>query len=1175
MTASRRFFNRTLTFTFFISVLFLGSSLSVAHAATGDITGVRILGDKQHNGWTAEVDIEGLGTKGKYSFGLGTNGEATSSSRIILNVTSPGYDAEGNPTTIVRTIYGTKFVRQAYPNDKFADETVNGNTTTVRVSLSDFVYAGDSNVTANIAGGFYGSTTSSLPATNIQVTNNSTLTYPKVIGRWAWPGYERVTGDFLVEASIFNQFARSGKPVAAVKFVATDQHGNTSMQTVSEMTKSMRSGDANLVQVYAATMPVSSLTQGDVITVNFEAYPWVGDSSAVLNSAVGADGYAQPDERLGPLAQVNDKNGTYGVGYALVNVNGKSGTSTGAVVYPSQAQAEAGGIATAFTNIGKAAEAIKAYQTTQFGRANAGGGVVLLTEGSYSFPGYNPVADLGPMNTWLIIRPASNAQKANTIITGGSNAVFKADRVKVEGITIAINSSVATFKARAATDAIWFHNNEINVPSTGSMTLHKVSFVTQNSITALGTGFKNFSAYKSGYQLIRGNSSIPLIQAQMYTILGNKNILPVYIENGNGAGETPGDNIIFAYNSAYGINGNGANIDNQTQTSKGIAVVQNVLESLATVQPLLQLAADSSSATTTNVVYWNNSFSGERESMGYNEYGTTSVLRTNWSVKFNSFKFRATKTDTFGGGPPNGERIGNWALAYSVGAQGNFSRYNVFPYDFEGLNTAVGGAIGSSQALDPGYINNKSSDGVGGGYGDYRLKDTSMLIDLATSTSNLSVLIPYDFVGNSVYGSRDTGAYEYQPIYAMGSDAVNASTTIRVYGDGKFRNRTAPQGATVSLQVQPSGNNPQNWVDIKVTAWDSGSSTAKVWTEFSSDPTLGQIEHTIGGVIPNKMYSVSVDGVAGASIGGCGANGCVTNSSGDLHFTYTGGNGTVHTFSVGEITDTFAPVVSAINSNSTQATTTISWMTDEPASSQVSFGLDTNYSASTALDTSLVTSHLVLLPELVASTTYHYIVVSKDASGNTATSSDQTFTTTSLPDGTSPTISEIVATASSTSALVNWTTDEVADSAIEFGTTTSYGDIASSTELTTSHGITLVDLLPLTTYHFRILTSDASGNIATSSDQTFTTTIGPDVTPPTITWAPVLGWTTNEPADTQVQFGTTNAYGSSSPLDSSLVTSHLVYLQDLASGTTYHYRLVSRDGAGNVMMSPDLVLVTP
>jgi aryl-phospho-beta-D-glucosidase BglC (GH1 family) len=41
----------------------------------------------------------------------------------------------------------------------------------------------------------------------------------------------------------------------------------------------------------------------------------------------------------------------------------------------------------------------------------------------------------------------------------------------------------------------------------------------------------------------------------------------------------------------------------------------------------------------------------------------------------------------------------------------------------------------------------------------------------------------------------------------------------------------------------------------------------------------------------------------------------------------------------------------------------------------------------------LLTSHSIVLSGLTASTTYHYAVVSTDAAGNAATSSDKTFTT--------------------------------------------------------------------------------------------------------------------------------------------------------------------------------------
>lgn len=66
-----------------------------------------------------------------------------------------------------------------------------------------------------------------------------------------------------------------------------------------------------------------------------------------------------------------------------------------------------------------------------------------------------------------------------------------------------------------------------------------------------------------------------------------------------------------------------------------------------------------------------------------------------------------------------------------------------------------------------------------------------------------------------------------------------------------------------------------------------------------------------------------------------------------------------------------------------------------------------------------------------------------------------------------------------------------------------------------------------------------------------------------------IAWTTNEPADAQVEYGTSTSYGTSSSLNNSLVTSHSVGLTGLSAGTTYHYRVRSRDAAGNLAVSDD------
>src|SRR5882762_3206840 len=54
-------------------------------------------------------------------------------------------------------------------------------------------------------------------------------------------------------------------------------------------------------------------------------------------------------------------------------------------------------------------------------------------------------------------------------------------------------------------------------------------------------------------------------------------------------------------------------------------------------------------------------------------------------------------------------------------------------------------------------------------------------------------------------------------------------------------------------------------------------------------------------------------------------------------------------------------------------------------------------------------------------------------------------------------------------------------------------------------------------------------------------------------------WATNVPANSSVDYGTTTAYGNSTPVDSAMVTSHQVTLSGLAAGTTYYYQVNSTD----------------
>ena len=71
-----------------------------------------------------------------------------------------------------------------------------------------------------------------------------------------------------------------------------------------------------------------------------------------------------------------------------------------------------------------------------------------------------------------------------------------------------------------------------------------------------------------------------------------------------------------------------------------------------------------------------------------------------------------------------------------------------------------------------------------------------------------------------------------------------------------------------------------------------------------------------------------------------------------------------------------------------------------------------------------------------------------------------------------------------------------------------------------------------------------------------------------------ITWTTDEPTTSQVEYGMTVSYGSTTTLDTSLVASHSVNLSGLSAYTTYHYRVKSEDVAGNEAVSGDYSFTT-
>ncbi len=211
-------------------------------------------------------------------------------------------------------------------------------------------------------------------------------------------------------------------------------------------------------------------------------------------------------------------------------------------------------------------------------------------------------------------------------------------------------------------------------------------------------------------------------------------------------------------------------------------------------------------------------------------------------------------------------------------------------------------------------------------------------------------------------------------------------------------------------------------------------------------------------------------------------------------------------------------------------------------------------------------------------------VTARDAAGNTATAS----LTVTLSDTNSPTVAVTAPAAGSTVTGTVVVSGSATDNVGVIGVQFKLDGVNLGTEVTTPpYAVTWNTTANADGAHvLSAVARDAAGNSATSAGVTVTVANGTaqasgaqtsDTTPPAISTASVsvtssgatISWTTNEPSDTQVEYGFTRIYAQSTPLDTTLATSHSQVLNGLTPNTWYHFRVRSRDAAGNLGVSKD------
>ncbi len=400
----------------------------------------------------------------------------------------------------------------------------------------------------------------------------------------------------------------------------------------------------------------------------------------------------------------------------------------------------------------------------------------------------------------------------------------------------------------------------------------------------------------------------------------------------------------------------------------------------------------------------------------------------------------------------------------------------------------------------------------------------------------------------------------------------DAAGNLTTSGDNTFTTATPPDTTPPAISGIASSNIGTTSATITWTTDEASDTrieygTSTAYGTFSTlNPSLiTSHSQDLSGLSPNTTYHFRV----------------LSRDAADN--LATSGN---NTFNTASPSDTTPPVASGITaSNIGTSSAVITWATDEGASSQVEYGTTTSYGLFSSLGTSLVTSHSRSLSGLSNNTTYQYRIISKDSAGNTVTSGNNSFTTSSSVDTTAPVISSINAGGiTGSGATISWTTNEAATSKVEYGTTTAYGSSTTlDNTLRTNHSQTLSGLSASTTIHYRVISQDGSGNTSLSGDNTLTTGAATDSTGPVISNVTILStssnsvtitWTTDEVATSQIEYGTTTAYGSSTTKNETLQISHNQTLTGLLEDTQYHFKIKSADGFGNLTETGDTSLQT-
>ena len=476
-------------------------------------------------------------------------------------------------------------------------------------------------------------------------------------------------------------------------------------------------------------------------------------------------------------------------------------------------------------------------------------------------------------------------------------------------------------------------------------------------------------------------------------------------------------------------------------------------------------------------------------------------------------------------------------------------------------------AVGSGGATLHGTVNPfGSSTTVTFEYGTDTSYGTMVTADQSPITIPVLLAIPNP-VTVTITGLADNTVYHYRVA------AVNAVGTT--YGQDRIFTLgsagtipTATTNAASSITAATATlNGIVNAGDAETTViFEYGSDTGYgTMVTADQNPVVGTtntiVTAVVGELLPNTTYHVRV--VADNTHG--------TVNGDDMTFITLPLPPIASTDAAAAIGTTAATLNGTVSANNSSTTVTFQ------------YGIDTNYGTTVTANQSPVTGATNTavsrsISGLMNGITYHYRVLAVNAGGTTY-GSDMTFTTgTSAPTATTNAATAVGTTSATLNGTVN-ANNAPTGVTFELGTDNSYGRTvtADQTPVTgssnTAVSVSVLSLLPATTYHFRMVAQNANGT-AYGADMTFTTRSAPTVT----TNVPSLVTTTgatlngtvnahNSSATVTFEYGLTTAYGTTVTADQSPVTGAANTpvnraVSGLTGNTTYHYRVVGQNADG-------------